>query len=223
MSSLVLLMALSGIGVSPPSEAGPVDGVAVEPRRFTEIDDDIRSILRSEATAEDLSQQSDAIHRMTEVYREILADPRLSTSDTLKKYKAKLWSRLTRVQQQLQRQQDRQAEQRDRDLDREQRAAIEAATHSLADQMSLINDTMGGPAYVFQQGGGALGGGTVNDHGQELIDLIERTIKPEFWDTVGGPGSMFYYRPLMALVVSATSEVHGNVGGLLNALRRAGQ
>jgi hypothetical protein len=33
---------------------------------------------------------------------------------------------------------------------------------------------------------------------------------------------MFYFRPLMALVVSATAEVHDNVGGLLGALRRAG-
>lgn len=70
--------------------------------------------------------------------------------------------------------------------------------------------------------GAALGGGTVNDHAQELIELIQRTIRPNSWDVHGGQGTMFYFRPLMALVVRATSEVHGDVGGLLRALRRAG-
>ena len=30
--------------------------------------------------------------------------------------------------------------------------------------------------------GGAFGGGAVSDHAQELIDLIQRTIKPDHWD-----------------------------------------
>ena len=76
---------------------------------------------------------------------------------------------------------------------------------------------------VLAHSGAAFGGGTVSDHAQELIDLIQRTISPQSWDVNGGQGSMFYYRPLMALVVRTTSEVHGDVGGLLEALRRAGQ
>ena len=219
MSSLVFCVVLSALGMSPPSEARSSDPGPAEPRSFAEIDDDIREALRAEATADNVRDRGDAIHRMAQIYREILEDPRLATSDTLKKYKAKLWSRMTRVKEDLQRQIDREDARRDP----EQLAAVEAASRSLADQMSLMNYTMGGPAYVFEQSGGAMGGGAVTDHGQELIELIERTIKPDFWDTAGGPGSIFYFRPLMALVVSATSEVHDNVGGLLHALRRAGQ
>jgi hypothetical protein len=156
---------------------------------------------------------------MAEIYREILADPRLPHSEALKGYRTRLWSRMTRVKQALEREARRQSS----SMDSEQQAAIEQAAQDLAEQMSLMNYTMGGPAYVFQQGGGAFGGRAVNDYGQELIQLIERTIRPDFWDTAGGPGRMFYYQPLMALVVTATSEVHGNVGGLLGDLRRAGQ
>ncbi len=223
MSSLVILVVFSALSADPSSAAGRAEDAAAEPRRFAEIDEDIRDALRAEATAENPREQSEAVHRMAEVYREILEDPRLPASDTLKKYKAKLWSRMTRVKEQLQRRQAREDRQQDSETGHAQRAALEAASRSLADQVSTMNYTMGGPSYVFEQGGGALGGGAVNDHGQELIELIERTIKPDFWDTAGGPGSIFYYRPLMALVVSATSEVHDNVGGLLHALRRAGQ
>jgi hypothetical protein len=69
-----------------------------------------------------------------------------------------------------------------------------------------------------------MGGGTgPPDWGEALVELIERTIAPEFWDVHGGPGTIIYYRPLHVLVVRATSEVHGHVGGLLGAARDAGR
>jgi hypothetical protein len=129
---------------------------------------------------------------------------------------------MTRVKRDLERKVEREARLAKRDGDREELEAIEQATRNLATQVSMMNYTMGGPSYVLERSGGALGGGAVRDHSQELIDLIQRTIKPDHWDVHGGPGSMFYYRPLMALVVRATSEVHGNVGALMTAMRQAG-
>jgi hypothetical protein len=130
---------------------------------------------------------------------------------------------MTRVQRELQRQLPETDHRALATNAESELASLAAVADSMAAQVSYLHDTMGGPSYVFSQSGGALGGGMVNDHSQELIDLIQRTIQPDHWDVNGGPGSMFYYRPLMALVVRATSEVHGNVGGLLEALRRAGQ
>jgi hypothetical protein len=63
------------------------------------------------------------------------------------------------------------------------------------------------------------GGDGVPDNGQALVDLIQRTIHPDFWDVNGGPGTILYYRPLRCLVVRATDEVHGNVGGAVRGLR----
>ena len=71
-------------------------------------------------------------------------------------------------------------------------------------------------------GQGASGGGAAPDSSAELIELIERTISPDHWDTNGGPGSIVYYQPLQVLVIRASGEVHGRVGGLVGGLRAAG-
>jgi hypothetical protein len=88
----------------------------------------------------------------------------------------------------------------------------------MADQLSLIGYSLGGPGKVFSQGG-AMG---PPDYGPALVELIQRTIAPGFWDVNGGPGTIVYYAPLRALVVRATGEIHGNLRGALGGLRRAG-
>ncbi len=57
------------------------------------------------------------------------------------------------------------------------------------------------------------------DYGQDLVDLIQKTIHPDFWDVNGGPGTIVYFSPLRCLVVRATHEVHGDVGGLIRGVR----
>ncbi len=224
--ALVLLLsaALPADGGSTSTTAGGTDdSTAAAPRRYHEINNDIRAALRAETHARTQEERATAIRKMCALHDELSRDPRLELSGTLKSYKAKLWSRMTRVKKDLQRQLSDTASKSAAALGDADLAAMGEVTSSMADQIGFLNYTMGGPSYVFSQSGGALGGGMVNDYSQELIDLIQRTIKPDHWDVAGGPGSMFYYRPLMALVVRATSEVHGDVGGLMGALRRAGQ
>ena len=74
----------------------------------------------------------------------------------------------------------------------------------------------GGPAF----GGGAMG---VPDNGQQLVELIQTVIRPETWDINGGPGSIYYWYPGRALVIRQMGEVHDDICGVLNQLRRAGQ
>jgi hypothetical protein len=66
---------------------------------------------------------------------------------------------------------------------------------------------------------GVIGNG-VADYGQDLVDLIHAVIQPDIWDVNGGPASVVYYRPLQVLVVRAPGEVHDQIGGALNGLRR---
>lgn len=220
MVTLALVLAVAAADPGSPAAAA-VPAVAL--RRYHEIERDMTEALRSEARAQTPEARADAVRKMCGVYRELVSDPRLETSDELKSYKAKLWSRMTRIKRELEQRVARQAaEAPGRAPNDAEAQAIQDAAASLAAQMSYSNYTLGGPGYVLAHSGAAFGGGTVNDHAQELIDLIQRTITPNFWDVNGGPGSMFYYRPLMALVVRATSEAHGDVGGLLGALRRAG-
>jgi hypothetical protein len=64
-------------------------------------------------------------------------------------------------------------------------------------------------------------GGTMSDF-DSLIELINSTIAPEAWSSVGGPGSVEAFPTNLSLVISQTQEVHRQVAGLLQTLRRAG-
>lgn len=115
---------------------------------------------------------------------------------------------------------------------------------ALAAHLDLIGHALGGPLGVLSQthsagdgspptaanGGGAgaapiaatlggRGGRAIPDFGPDLVALIQRTIAPDFWDVVGGPGTIVYYQPLHALVVRATGEIHRELGGVLDKLR----
>ena len=192
----------------------------VTARRYHEINRDLRALLREQATAKTPGKQTLVIRKLVRLYGEICQHPDLATSDTLKSYRVKLRGRLLRIQQEL-----------ERDIARQQKRSgqtaaagissarlADAATKAMADQLSLIGYSLGGPGKVFSQGG-AMG---PPDYGPALVELIQRTIAPGFWDVNGGPGTIVYYAPLRALVVRATGEIHGNLRGALGGLRRAG-
>lgn len=188
------------------------------PRSYTVLGREVRAALRAEARAETAAERVAAVQQLAKLYREVVQDPRQVHSEPLREMRNRLWSRLTRIRRDL----EREARRKDTSDSGRHSAAVDQAAAALAEQISVMSWTQGGPVYLWEQAGGAFGGGMVPDHGQDLIALIERTIRPDFWETTGGSGRMFYYRPLMALVVTATTEVHENVAGLLEGLRRAG-
>ena len=189
-------------------------------RRYQDISRELSNTLRREATARSKTDRAAAIYQLTLLYEELKHDPRLSESETLTSYKNRLWGRLTKVKKELQREFKRPD---DRDTDKlEISDSVDEVTQGLTESLSLIGYASGGPAHLLSQVRGASGGGAVPDYGPGLVALIERTIAPEFWDVVGGPGTIVYYAPLRALVVRATSEVHHNIGGVLGGLRAAG-
>lgn len=222
------LMASSSIVTGDGNDADLDDRKVVldrnEPRPYHEIQADLRAFLRRESTAEDDADEVAAILDLCALYEELKRDPRLPESPTLETYRIKIRSRLMSFQSKLEKRQAREerlARRQGDAFDPVLMQQAEQTTSELASQMSLVGQTLGGPAQVFSQAGGAYGGG-VGDYGDDLVNLIENTIAPEFWDTVGGPGTIMYYRPLHALVVRATSEVHHSIGGTLGALRAAG-
>lgn len=210
--------------VAAPPENASVERDANSPRPLYEIHRQISALCQRDSLAKSDQERATAAYDMTVLYREILDDPRLPTSNTLKEYKGRLWSRLTRVKKDAQAKIRREAKSRDKvDLaDEAVLASLNATTQSLADQLTLVGWTMGGPAGVLSQTGAAGGGVGPPDFGPDLVDLIQRTIQPEFWDVNGGPGTIVYYRPLHCLVVRATSEVHHRLGGTIGALRAPG-
>jgi hypothetical protein len=228
MSGLFLVMVVGVV----PSDANGTDAKSQnEPRPFHIISREMHVTMKSEAIADrkrDKTKRAQKIRDLCTIYVELKRDPRLSTAPTLQRYKAMLWKRLTLVRTDLERDIARQDKSRrkmtkeEMEAERQRRLALSMATESLANQITLVSHSMGGPANLFAESGGGFGGGMIADNGQDLVDLIQRIIQPDFWDVNGGPGAIFYYAPLHALVVSATGEVHRKIGGNLKGLRRAG-
>jgi hypothetical protein len=197
---------------------------AAELPAFHEFQRQISELLKREAQAKAAAPRAAAIRAMCKLHDQIVHDSRYVTSDVLKEYRARLWSRLTKIKGELKQQLARDAKANKEAL--EDVAALEsahpasiAAADSLATSLALLEQAQGGPGLLLSYGGGPLPA----DFGPDLVDLIERTINPAFWDVVGGPGSIVYYAPLQCLVVRATAEVHGNVGGVLGDIRAAGR
>jgi hypothetical protein len=54
----------------------------------------------------------------------------------------------------------------------------------------------------------------------ELMKLIQYTVAPGTWSEAGGPGKLDYYPPAYALVATHSPEVHEELGGLLETMRK---
>ena len=160
-----------------------------------QVRDTVRLVLRREATAENAAERAGAIRDLSKLYVGIVRDDDMAEQSRLK-LKAKVYSRLIQVKEDLQRNVDRHKEDPDAKLPR------------YPTSESLANDQS------------ARGGGTVADYGETLVELIQHVISPDHWDVNGGPGSIVYYPNLKVLVVRASGDAHGRVGGLFDGLRR---
>ena len=187
------------------------------PRRYHEIEKDLRELLKLEATAITKSERVAAIYEMLPLYREIRYHPRRLTSPTLERYRFQLRSRLLQIQKRLKRELARQAQESPRAT-----SLAEATTNAVIDQMSLVGASAGGPSQLFASKGAFGGAARPPDFGLALVELIQATIEPDSWDVHGGPGTIVYYAPLHALVVRATSEVHHKIGGAVKVIRQVG-
>lgn len=198
-----------------------------EPRRFHDIDRELTAALRKEATAQTLQVRGAAVRELASLFTELDRDPRLLTSPALQEHRARARGRLVSVQKQLL----RNLAKADKAATAQARRAALLSASANADQRELARDlaveasltgySLGGPVALLPAAG-APGGGAVSDFGEELVDLITRTIFPDKWAVNGGECTIVYYRPLMCLVVTATGDAHRGVDGLLEGLRRAG-
>jgi len=68
-------------------------------------------------------------------------------------------------------------------------------------------------------GAGPAVGGAQADF-QSLIELIQQTVAPQTWNTVGGQGAIQPFNTNLSIVVSQTQEVHDEIADLLQQLRR---
>jgi len=189
-------------------------------RGFHEFQQQISELLKRESQSKEQAARAAAVRAMCALHAEIVHDARYSNSDVLKEYRGRLWSRLTKVKAELKQQLARNKTNKESldnlaTLESADSASV-AAAESLATSLSMLDQVQSGPGPIMAFGGAP----GAPDWGPDLVALIERTINPSFWDTVGGPGSIYYYRPLLCLVVRATAEVHEQIGGVIGGLRK---
>ncbi|MFP6613621.1 MAG: hypothetical protein VB835_15020, partial [Pirellulales bacterium] len=224
-SSLLVLI----LAAAPPAEVAESSNSLVEQqdsapakqRTRAEWVDEVRGALRHQAGAEDIGQPQ-AYVRLISLYQELLKDKSLHHSER-SRLRNRLRGRLLRLTEEfyhdLRRRENRIEVVR-------RRAEVEKNPEKLKliEEDEAVLTQWGGMLGQVLGGGG--GGRAEQDHGEDLVELIERVIAPDFWDANGGPGRIVYYKNLKVLVISATSEVHeqigGGRGGLLDKLRRAG-
>lgn len=183
-----------------------------------------RESLRQWARPEDHELEA-AAKDLLAVFRELEADTEMAISmrePLIRQVRGRLdeLARRLRVQAAVRRR-----------LEREQRAeGVDAvANRQPMAQFGGFGGGMGmqqGMGMGMQQGMGmgmGMGGQGQDDHGEQLVDLIQTTVRPNTWDRVGGPGSIYYWRSQRAIVVRQMGDVHDEIGDVLQQLNRAGR
>lgn len=174
---------------------------------LTNLRHETREILRQEAVLEDGNAKAAAITALCDLYVVLRSDDRYATSEMLRGDAAKVRRRLLSIARRMESQLKRQGVEKPSQL----RAKVDAAiTSALAGESATLSDHI-------EPAGRAAGG--LQDNGWELIELIQRVVAPDFWDSQGGPGTIRYFALRRVLVVRATTDVHEQIRDLLMALR----
>lgn len=191
----------------------------------TSLREQTRKQLRLESTAETGTPKDDAATALCDLYVVLRGDARFQSSEMLQGDATKVRRRLLTIARRREIQLERQGIQRPSELGRQVDAAIKkslteegnGSVDVVEGQINLNSDSAAGEASggAGGSGGGAGGGGG----GWQLVELIERIVAPDFWESRGGVGSIQYFAMRRVLVVRATSDVHQQIKDLLTALR----
>ena len=219
--SPVFLIVFVGLAAPPTYEGStPVQQTpAVPVRSAGELRTAVHEALRHWVHPAD-SVADRAAREFLALYQEVLHHPQLGR-DSQQELLLTLRSRLRSLAQQIA---ARNAKSQPLAADAPKSVSVpEGARHPLA---QVAGPGMG--AGMGRQLGGAAAqannaNGLLIDAGQDMVELIQKTISPSSWDVNGGPGSIMYWRPGNCLVVRQTQEIHEAMGGLIDQLGRAGR
>ncbi len=216
-----------------------------KPRPIGDIRRDVKAYVKNSKQNKDLNLQVGAVVDLCMIHRELVFDSRYSTHQQMQNLRAQVASRLKGYRDELKVTMKRRQRQEDKDRKARVKKKADPADDfvleheadsdqsaepivELSEEDQFIRDTMsssmysmgqvtGGPTQVF----GYLSGNFAPpwDYSDELIDLIESTINPDFWKTNGGDGEIRYYDPSQILVVSASAQVHDQLSDMLEMMR----
>ena len=223
VSSSIALLLLPPLSADQPEERS-VKGVTVHRRykairplatsgkartalpKFRQLNDHATALLRAEKKARSTEDAILQTIRIAEFAQQLSADPRFEKSPTLQQTRGRLHARLRAIKQRTiaqQRKTKRRPEKIEKiEVKREVLAQLNQAVNAMGNQNANANQNF------------------PPDYGPLLVELIQRTISPNSWDVNGGPSTIRYWRPGMALVVRAPQDLHHEVAPLLLQLRQ---
>ncbi|QDV68217.1 hypothetical protein Poly24_19260 [Rosistilla carotiformis] len=188
---------------------------------------ELRGALKREATTRATAAHSAAVIELCEMCAAMRSDDRYSTSEVLQGLAARARRRLLDVRYDIQvalkRDEiekpagfDQQLEKLERLLDERAAAGKDLVPETLSTAAGDSPNEGSSDAPQTRLPGGGFAPGP--DNGFLLIELITRTVSPDFWSAQGGPGAVHYYGMHRVMVVRATSRVHEDIQSLLHAL-----
>ena len=214
-----------------------------EARSLADIHKQVRTQEKSVAKAKTDVEKAKNISVLCALFVEIGQHPDLTDSATLQSLSVRLRSRLSGIEkrtlQELRRRKipepqsmidETKAFNRSRYIASRGGATNRvqgSSNDSLANDRSRQSSTStGGQSEESSSGnvgknglaGNAAPGG-LPDYGWGLVDLIRKTIRPEYWAVSGGPGQAIYFGPSRAIVIHGSWTVQEDVAELLTALR----
>ena len=208
-SLCLLVVGLTGIGLAESNNRQNYNEQARLPA-MAELRQDVKAALRREAVTRKRGDNTPEILRLAETYLRLAGDPRSDSSEMLRQLGRKIRSRLIVVRKHVAKTLAKRKDDKHQSL-----TPIKRRRHVLAQQIAV-------PPQLAPQLIGGNANQVPNDFGDDLVELIERVISPALWDVNGGAGSIVYFAPLNALVVTAPQDVQGQINDLLLQLRAAG-
>ena len=192
------------------------EDAVVSPTQMRRIASDM---LRAEAVATSAVDKTDAIVDLCDVYVAIRMHPSYEQSDVLRSEGAQVRRRLITANRKLTDQLERDHISKPVSLSSRVDAVLESESRnrSNASNSAASSDTEARNVVAGGAGPGGAGPGGA-DESWALVELIQRTIRPDFWEVTGGPGSMRYFAIRRVLVVRATTQVHEELATLLRSL-----
>jgi hypothetical protein len=166
------------------------------------------SLLREEAVAKTEEEKADAIIALCDLYAAIRLHPQYDKSEMLRGEGVRVRRRLLSINQQLSDRLTRNKVVPPSDMTSRIDALL--ASHLVPSDPVPMNSASN------DRGGAAPAG--IGAEGWELVELIQRTVHPDFWASTGGPGSVRYFALKRVLVVRATTTVHEDLAAFLRRL-----
>ncbi len=166
-------------------------------------------------------QAEDAAHDFLLLHDELQADTKIADAEK-KKLQKTVRVKLAALSRQIA-----------KNVEKENAAQNVASSQSAAERPETVKTPENKPQTVAAQrlGGGGLSGGDNEERmtrtdrlarigGEQLVEVILKTIKPDSWEENGGRGTIIYWGTQRYLIITQTDEVHEQIGGLMGQLRR---